>query len=704
MAGDGPQPPSVALIPRLGLGPHLPLPRRSVGDLEASSSDAHEHAAAVDALIADGDAMAAVAAVLRRTNMRSLRPRSATLAAAGQLRKDDPVVQALTQQAPGILTHTFPDLAATPGGAAAAAPRPRTMHTPVQQQQQQQQQQQLHAGQQQPHAQAAGGGGGGAGGIMEDHMLAVSSPRPANPAGGGGGAVGSKRGEREHEPTAVVAPPEPGTKRQRRTTTGAHTSTPGGAGVEFTRPLVAPEEAAAKLRASLEALLAGDAEVAADEDVEMEDAEEGGSGTSADEEGDADADAGGSGRGARAGGLGGGERAGLDAAATRSACEQLLAGREAGVLALLPLPLLQTLLAQLTRGMGGGARALDARSTPEQVARVCASLDAAIGALLLLSAPGMPPQVYQEEVVSQALSVLKHALQHNVLPLLDARLARQWRPSLLDNPAATGGVEPGSSPVRGGRGRGRATAGRGGRGARGGDGAASAAASGAPAFVSQLVARCERCADLLGEALSRAHVADAQSLLPLLRVALQTLTVDGLQTVQLACSRLAVAAFKALPGMRQPLLDELVGAVMLPGLAPSSGSGTKAGASVRRHMLVQGVEPGSTVAIQVVVGLIMQLVTAAADLPPVDAGAKAAYERCGLPLAWGERFWGALMDKLPTAKAVKSDSCTDVKALVEAIIQDLLAVQHLPEWPSAPLLLLLPLLLQLPLLLPCRYA
>jgi hypothetical protein len=32
---------------------------------------------------------------------------------------------------------------------------------------------------------------------------------------------------------------------------------------------------------------------------------------------------------------------------------------------------------------------------------------------------------------------------------------------------------------------------------------------------------------------------------------------------------------------------------------------------------------------------------------------QAAYERCGLPLAWGERFWGALMDKLPSAKAVK---------------------------------------------------
>ena len=45
------------------------------------------------------------------------------------------------------------------------------------------------------------------------------------------------------------------------------------------------------------------------------------------------------------------------------------------------------------------------------------------------------------------------------------------------------------------------------------------------------------------------------------------------------------------------------------------------------------------------VALVMQLVQGAADMPPVDAGAKAAHQKCGAPHHWADRFWAGLMDK-----------------------------------------------------------
>ena len=55
--------------------------------------------------------------------------------------------------------------------------------------------------------------------------------------------------------------------------------------------------------------------------------------------------------------------------------------------------------------------------------------------------------------------------------------------------------------------------------------------------------------------------------------------------------------------------------------------------------------PSSPPPLQMCVALVMQLVQGAADMPPVDAGAKAAHQKCGAPHHWADRFWAGLMDK-----------------------------------------------------------
>jgi hypothetical protein len=57
-------------------------------------------------------------------------------------------------------------------------------------------------------------------------------------------------------------------------------------------------------------------------------------------------------------------------------------------------------------------------------------------------------------------------------------------------------------------------------------------------------------------------------------------------------------------------------------------------------------------------------------------------------ITWADAFWGAIFDQLPHAKAQKSDTEYDMRALVEMIMMDLLSILHLPDWPAASTILL----------------
>lgn len=52
--------------------------------------------------------------------------------------------------------------------------------------------------------------------------------------------------------------------------------------------------------------------------------------------------------------------------------------------------------------------------------------------LQLLAAPGMPKQVYKEELIDRLVGLVRFQLLHNVLVFYDAALCQAQRPELLN--------------------------------------------------------------------------------------------------------------------------------------------------------------------------------------------------------------------------------------------------------------------------------
>ena len=59
------------------------------------------------------------------------------------------------------------------------------------------------------------------------------------------------------------------------------------------------------------------------------------------------------------------------------------------------------------------------------------SLEACAACLHVLAAPGMPKQVYKEELIDRLVGFIRFQLMHNVLVFHDAALCQASRPELL---------------------------------------------------------------------------------------------------------------------------------------------------------------------------------------------------------------------------------------------------------------------------------
>jgi hypothetical protein len=60
----------------------------------------------------------------------------------------------------------------------------------------------------------------------------------------------------------------------------------------------------------------------------------------------------------------------------------------------------------------------------------------------VLSAPGLPTQLYREELVTGLVALVKYHLQYNLLVLYDVKYRRMYRPSSMsldDGDGAVGG-------------------------------------------------------------------------------------------------------------------------------------------------------------------------------------------------------------------------------------------------------------------------
>eukprot|EP00798_Chlamydomonas_sp_ICE-L_P003395 gene3395-13435_t len=363
----------------------------------------------------------------------------------------------------------------------------------------------------------------------------------------------------------------------------------------------------------------------------------------------------------------------------------LLKGKSGLYLQLVPVPLLKKLLGALYHHISCGySKKLDEDSHDAgELHLVTNALDAGVAALYILSTPGMPPQV-------------------NVLAFLDARFQKLWRPQELEEMEPSAKKSKKSSKARN----------------------ATKISWVVPPFLRQSLGALDLAIQLLSEVLSLVRV-DSQMLLPLVRTALQTLTVhnDTIQVLRVKATGFVASVFRHHESQRQAILDEVMHGLLQhlhPGagnrppprqyLASEDGTTTIQVFVALVLQLFQGVADSPPVnadmadfltliprtsccppltpgMLQVFVALVLQLVQGVADLSPVDADMTGVLISCGLPSSWVDRFLSSIMDRLPSARSSKADMSVDLKALVENFLQDLLSVQHMPEWPGAKLLL-----------------
>ncbi|WIA08603.1 hypothetical protein OEZ85_008032 [Tetradesmus obliquus] len=282
---------------------------------------------------------------------------------------------------------------------------------------------------------------------------------------------------------------------------------------------------------------------------------------------------------------------------------------------------------------------------------VAASLEAACCCLQVLAAPGLANSLYMEELVTATVQLAKSQLQYNVLAFHDAQYKRLYRPASADDAAQQG---PGKKKAK------------------------AEAAGRVPQAVGDVRAKLELMLSLLAQVVDRVLL-QVELLLPLVRVSLTCMSVDHLQLLQAEAIALAVSVFRAYPQQRGTLMDEVLTTVV------SNISLLGSRGPPRLYEATDAAQ--KPLPIMMASALVMQLVQASAQLPAMDADVEAIQSAFKLACGYCDLFWHGVFARLPAAKAAKSDGAADFKAVMEALLADLLAVQMLPEWPVATILL-----------------
>ncbi|PRW45458.1 nipped-B isoform X2 [Chlorella sorokiniana] len=321
------------------------------------------------------------------------------------------------------------------------------------------------------------------------------------------------------------------------------------------------------------------------------------------------------------------------------------------------LSLLRTLQRLVKAGAGRTLEPGDAESHP-RAQKVLVAVEAAAAALHIMTVPDMPPRVYSEDAMDAVLDLVRFQLSYNIYPFHDARLRSATRPKL----AATDEEAAAAEAAGGAKKRGKK--------ARAGSGTLKM-----PPAMRPLLDRTQAVLLMLADLLHVTRVPAAQ-LLPLLRAAAVSLTVEGQKLLQEKAVRLLVAAFQANPAQWGTLLDELFAHVI-----PYLPSGAKPPRDFPAS-------EDARVCIQMATAAVLQMIQACVDLPAMDCDPASMADCYKGAATCADYFWTLCFERLPAARATKAESDLDFRSLLLSLVKDLLAVAHQPAWPAAPFLLL----------------
>ncbi|PSC68988.1 nipped-B B isoform X2 [Micractinium conductrix] len=337
-----------------------------------------------------------------------------------------------------------------------------------------------------------------------------------------------------------------------------------------------------------------------------------------------------------------------------------------------PLDDLLRLLRLLHRLAAAGTGRLlepgDTEASPH-AQRILAAMEAAGAALHLMTVPDMPQRVYSEDAAEAVLDLLRFQLTYNVYPFHDARLRSATRPKLAAAGEAAAAAAEEAATAKGKR--------------RPAKKALSAVGVSVPPVMRVLLDRAQGLLVLLSQLLAVLRLPGA-ALLPLLRACGVSLTVEGQKLLQEKAARLLVAAFKAYPAQWGTMIDELFAHVI-----PHLPSGPKA---PRDFPAAEDAGGGGAAAagchIQMITAALLQMIQACVDLPAVDCEPGRLADCYKGAATCADYFWSCCFDRLPAARAAKSEGDADFRTLLQGLLRDLLAAAHLPAWPAAPFLLL----------------
>ncbi|KAI8475824.1 MAG: hypothetical protein J3K34DRAFT_517001 [Monoraphidium minutum] len=351
--------------------------------------------------------------------------------------------------------------------------------------------------------------------------------------------------------------------------------------------------------------------------------------------------------------------------------EALSQARGVGAVALVECGLLARLLAGLQGHVELGldrAVADEEESGSPNYDAAAAALEAAACCLQVLAAPGLPNQLYREGLVTGLVTLTKFHLQYNLLVLYDDKYRRMYRPSSM-------GVDGDDAEGAGGKGKG-ASAKKRQKMER------QQSLSKAPRGLAALQGRVEVLLSLLSRALGRCR-AEPELLLPLGRVAMQTMPLEvggeGLALLQLQAAGLVAALFRHYPGHRGALMSDFLSHVV-----GQLGGG---GRAPPRPVMAGAGAGQEQVCIQVATAAVVLMIQSSVSLPALDAPPDAVRACCSAAGQWAAAFWEGVFDKLPAARAAKSDTAQDTRAVVDGLLRDMLAIQCLPDWPAANVML-----------------
>ena len=305
------------------------------------------------------------------------------------------------------------------------------------------------------------------------------------------------------------------------------------------------------------------------------------------------------------------------------------------------LPIIDTMIEIVAKGSGILLKESQSDKSDDYY-RVLAALEAivVIQRMFELASNTM---VISEERLDLCIEVTRFHLHNNVLPFYDARIRMSTRP---DIPEMGNGKKSGADGRHGRK-------------------------SMVPKAIEDVNDRILISLDLISNIVGSRKV-QIPSITPLIRTAIQSMTVDRLPEIQSKSVKLLSSVYFSYPDLRHSMFHDVFVA-----LTPYLGVGRKCKRDIQVSLGNAGMK-----SVNVMTTLILHIVQTCAQLPktPSIQAIKDAYSTC---IKAADCFWELCMERVGSAKTMRLETDADFPSAMMGIVQDILELSSSTFWPCA---------------------